>query len=217
MCLLSFVVPVVRLKSTLHLKSTLLLKITLILKYSRISLIYCQMQLIWVLVSTNDVLNNWIIMVLKKCKRIPIKKESIIGLEGRLKILWVEKYSKSIVVLLCWSTGLTQRLEVSGFWNGICMLFSLRAMELSMHYCERLYGGDAIRRLLWHAYALFKKTGDIRYSRLRHARTVSGTRFAGCVQNCRRIRHQRLCRDQPADARPLTKRHFLQGCRDAHE
>ena len=54
------------------------------------------MQLIWVLVSTNDVLNNWIIMVLKKCKRIPIKKESIIGLEGRLKILWVEKYSKSI-------------------------------------------------------------------------------------------------------------------------
>ena len=79
------------------------------------------------------------------------------------------------------------------------------------------YGGDAIRRLLWHAYALFKKTGDIRYSRLRHARTVSGTRFAGCVQNCRRIRHQRLCRDQPADARPLTKRHFLQGCRDAHE
>ena len=108
-------VPVVRLKSTLHLKSTLLLKITLILKYSRISLIYCQMQLIWVLVSTNDVLNNWIIMVLKKCKRIPIKKESIIGLEGRLKILWVEKYSKT--VLLCWSTGLTQRLEVSGFWN----------------------------------------------------------------------------------------------------
>ena len=94
-------VPVVRLKSTLHLKSTLLLKITLILKYSRICLIYCQMQLIWVLVSTNDVLNNWIIMVLKKCKRIPIKKESIIGLEGRLKILWVEKYSKSIVVLLC--------------------------------------------------------------------------------------------------------------------
>ena len=57
------------------------------------------MQLIWVLVSTNDVLNNWIIMVLKKCKRIPIKKESIIGLEGRLKILWVEKYSKT--VLLC--------------------------------------------------------------------------------------------------------------------
>ena len=112
---------------------------------------------------------------------------------------------------------ITQRLEVSGFWNGICMLFSLRAMELSMHYCERLYGGNAIRRLLWHAYALFKKTGDIRYSRLRHARTVSGTRFAGCVQNCRRIRHQRLCRDQPADARPLTKRHSLQGCRDAHE
>ena len=61
-------VPVVRLKSTLHLKSTLLLKITLILKYSRISLIYCQMQLIWVLVSTNDVLNNWIIMVLKNAK-----------------------------------------------------------------------------------------------------------------------------------------------------
>ena len=54
------------------------------------------MQLIWVLVSTNDVLNNWIIMVLKKCKSIPIKKESILGLEGRLKILWVEKYSKSI-------------------------------------------------------------------------------------------------------------------------
>ena len=103
-------VPVVRLKSTLHLKSTLLLKITLILKYSRISLIHCQMQLIWVLVSTNDVLNNWIIMVLKKCKRIPIKKESIIGLEGRLKILWVEKYSKSIgiTVLKYWINSKTR-------------------------------------------------------------------------------------------------------------
>ena len=59
------------------------------------------MQLIWVLVPTNDVLYNWIIMVLEKCKRIPIKKESIIGIEGRLKILWVEKYSKSVVFLLC--------------------------------------------------------------------------------------------------------------------
>ena len=57
------------------------------------------MQLIWVLVPTNDVLYNWIIMVLEKCKRIPIKKESIIGLEGRLKILWVEKYSKSCVLV----------------------------------------------------------------------------------------------------------------------
>ena len=124
-------VPVVPLKSTLHLKSTLLLKITLILKYSIFSLIHYQMQLIWVLVPTNDVLYNWTIMVLKKCKRIPIKKESIIGIEGRLKILWVDKYSKSVVFLLCSSTGLTQRLEVSGFWNGICMLFPLRAMELS--------------------------------------------------------------------------------------
>ena len=59
------------------------------------------MQLIWVLVPTNDVLYNWTIMVLEKCKRIPIKKESIIGIEGRLKILWVEKYSKSVVFLLC--------------------------------------------------------------------------------------------------------------------
>ena len=34
------------------------------------------MQLIWVLVPTNDVLYNWIIMVLGKCKRIAIKKKS---------------------------------------------------------------------------------------------------------------------------------------------
>ena len=68
------------------------------------------MQLIWVLVSTNDVLNNWIIMVLKKCKRISIKKESIIGLEGRLKILRVEKYSKSIgiTVLKYWINSKTR-------------------------------------------------------------------------------------------------------------
>ena len=74
------------------------------------------MQLIWVLVSTNDVLNNWIIMVLKKCKRIPIKKESIIGLEGRLKILWVEKYSKSIgiTVLKYWYNWINSKTR--GVW-----------------------------------------------------------------------------------------------------
>ena len=33
------------------------------------------MQLIWVLVSTNDVLNNWIIMVLRKCKKGAEKRE----------------------------------------------------------------------------------------------------------------------------------------------
>ena len=79
------------------------------------------MQLIWVLVSTNDVLNNWIIMVLKKCKRIPIKKESIIGLEGRLKILWVEKYSKSIGITVL-KYLINSKTRGVWIWNGICML-----------------------------------------------------------------------------------------------
>ena len=51
--------------------------------------------------------------------------------------------------------------ESAGLWDGICMVFSMRAIKLSMMYCERLYGGNALRYLLRQADELFVEDPDV--------------------------------------------------------
>ena len=87
--------------------------------------------------------------------------------KGRLKILSVEKYSKSCLlylVLKYWINSKTRSVWILE-WHLHVVSSSCNGAEHATHYCERLYGGDVIRRLLCGTRTLFVQR-DRRHSLL---------------------------------------------------